>query len=79
MCSFLFALINTLVKCAGDMLLIQKSFLGVIVAIIFDFIMIKKDHISIMLEKKNLIHNIMSANFGTTGIILSFTQLIICF
>ncbi len=70
--AFFFALMNTLVKCAGDIPSIQKSFFRNIIAMIFAFIMMKRDHISIIPEKKNLIHLIMRSIFGTTGIICNF-------
>ena len=37
--AFFFALMNTLVKCAGDIPSIQKSFFRNIIAMIFAFIM----------------------------------------
>ncbi len=71
--AFCFALMNTLVKFAGDDIpSIQKSFFRNIVAMIFAFIMLKKERISIVPEKKNLIHLILRSVFGTVGIVCNF-------
>ncbi|MDO5559688.1 MAG: DMT family transporter [Oscillospiraceae bacterium] len=70
--AFFFALMNTLVRLAGDLPSIQKSFFRNIVAMIFAFVMMKRNNISVIPEKKNLSRLICRASFGTIGIICNF-------
>lgn len=70
--AFFFALMNTLVKLAGDLPSVQKSFFRNIVAMMFAFIIMKRKGISVVPPVKDLPVLIARAFFGTTGIICNF-------
>ncbi|MGN0244292.1 MAG: DMT family transporter [Lachnospiraceae bacterium] len=67
-----FAFMNTFVRLAGDLPSIQKCVFRNLVAMIFAFIIIKKDHISIRYSKNELFWLFLRSFFGTIGIIANF-------
>lgn len=72
MSAFCFATMNTFVKLAGDLPSIQKSFFRNVVAIVFAFIVLKKDHLPLRWQKGNLPCLLLRSTFGTIGILCNF-------
>lgn len=72
MAAFFFALMNPFVRLSGDIPSIQKSFFRNLVALIFAFIILKKDKISFSGKKENLGYLIGRSAFGTLGILCNF-------
>lgn len=72
MAAFFFALMNLFVRLSGDIPSIQKSFFRNLVALIFAFIILKKDKISFSGKKENLGYLIGRSAFGTLGILCNF-------
>ncbi len=70
--AFCFALMNTFVRLAGDIPTIQKSFFRNLVALIFSFIILKKNHTPLGWKKDNLKFHIVRATCGTIGILCNF-------
>ena len=70
--AFFFAVMNVFVRLAGDLPTIQKSFFRNFVALIFAFIILKKDKISLGWQKGNLRFHIVRSVCGTLGILCNF-------
>ncbi|MCM1227931.1 MAG: DMT family transporter [Clostridium sp.] len=70
--AFCFALMNTFVRLSGDLPTIQKSFFRNFVAVIFAFIVLKKNRIPLRWQKGNLKFHIIRATAGTLGILCNF-------
>lgn len=70
--AFCFALMNTFVRLSGDIPTIQKSFFRNFVAVIFAFIVLKKNRIPLRWQKGNLKFHIIRATAGTLGILCNF-------
>ncbi len=72
MAAFFFALMNLFVRLSGDIPSIQKSFFRNLVALIFAYIILKKNKIGFSGKKENFIHLIWRSTFGTLGILCNF-------
>lgn len=72
MSAFCFATMNTFVKLAGDLPSIQKSFFRNLVAIVFAFIVLKKNRLPLRWQKGNLPCLLLRSAFGTIGILCNF-------
>lgn len=70
--AFCFALMNVFVRLSGDIPTLQKSFFRNFVALIFAFIVLKKNHIPLGWEKGNLKFHLIRATCGTLGIFCNF-------
>lgn len=70
--AFCFALMNTFVRLSGDLPTIQKSFFRNFVAVIFAFIILKKNHTPLKWNKGNLKFHILRSTAGTLGILCNF-------
>lgn len=70
--AFCFALMNTFVRLSGDLPTIQKSFFRNFVAMIFAFIILKKNHTPLRWQKGNLKFHLIRATAGTLGILCNF-------
>ena len=70
--AFCFALMNVFVRLAGDVPTIQKSFFRNLIAMIFAFIILRKNHIPLGWKKGNLKFHIIRATCGTLGILCNF-------
>lgn len=70
--AFCFALMNTFVRLSGDLPTIQKSFFRNFVAVIFAFILLKKNRIPLKWNKGNLKFHILRSTAGTLGILCNF-------
>ncbi len=70
--AFCFALMNVFVRLAGDLPTIQKSFFRNLVALIFAFIILKKNHTPLGWKKGNLKFHLIRASCGTIGILCNF-------
>lgn len=70
--AFCFALMNTFVRLSGDLPTIQKSFFRNFVAMIFAFIILKKNHIPMHWQKGNLKFHLIRSTAGTLGILCNF-------
>jgi len=72
MAAFFFALMNLFVRLSGDIPSIQKSFFRNLVALVFAYIILKKNKIVFSGKKENLKHLIWRSIFGTLGILCNF-------
>lgn len=72
MAAFFFALMNLFVRLSGDIPSIQKSFFRNLVALIFAYLILKKNKIAFSGKKENLKHLIWRSIFGTLGILFNF-------
>ena len=72
MAAFFFALMNAFVRLSGDIPTVQKSFFRNFVALIFAFIILKKDRIPLGWQKGNLRFHIIRSACGTFGILCNF-------
>lgn len=72
MAAFFFALMNLFVRLSGDIPSIQKSFFRNLVALVFAYIILKKNKITFSGKKENLKHLIWRSTFGTLGILCNF-------
>lgn len=71
--AFCFTFMNAFVRLSGDLPFIQKSFFRNVVALIFAFIILRKNHISLKpARKENLKILILRAIFGTMGLLCNF-------
>ena len=70
--AFCFALMNTFVRLSGDLPTIQKSFFRSFVAVIFAFIVLKKNKIPLRWKKGNLRFHLIRSTAGTIGILCNF-------
>lgn len=70
--AFCFALMNTFVRLSGDLPTIQKSFFRNFVAMIFAFIILKKNHTPLHWQKGNLKFHLIRSAAGTLGILCNF-------
>lgn len=70
--AFCFAVMNMLVKMAGDLPPIQKSFFRNLIAMIFALAVILKDKEGLQFKKENLPMLILRSIFGTLGILCNF-------
>lgn len=70
--AFCFALMNTFVRLSGDLPTIQKSFFRNFVAMIFAFIILKRNHIPMHWQKGNLKFHLIRSTAGTLGILCNF-------
>lgn len=72
MAAFFFALMNLFVRLSGDIPSIQKSFFRNLVALVFAYIILKKNRIEFSGKKENLKYLIWRSIFGTLGILCNF-------
>lgn len=72
MSAFCFALMNVFVRLAGDLPTIQKSFFRNLIALIFAFIILKKNHTPLGWKKGNFKFHLIRASCGTIGILCNF-------
>ncbi len=72
MSALCFALMNMFVRLSGDIPTVQKSFFRNFVALIFAFIILKKNHIPLRWKKGNLKFHLIRASCGTLGILCNF-------
>ena len=70
--SFCFAIMNTMVKLAGELPSIQKSFFRNLVAFFFALILLWKNQIGFSIKKGNMKYFILRSLFGTIGILCNF-------
>lgn len=70
--AFFFALMNLFIKLAGDIPTLQKAFFRNAVAILFSFIILKRNRISIQCSRRNIPLIIGRCFFGTIGIFFNF-------
>lgn len=70
--AFFFAAMNVFVKLAGDIPSIQKSFFRNLIAAIFAFIIVLKNHESFSYHKKDIPMLLLRSIFGTLGILCNF-------
>lgn len=70
--AFCFALMNTFVRLSGDLPTVQKSFFRNFVAMIFAFILLKKNRAPLRWKKGNLKFHIIRSIAGTLGILCNF-------
>lgn len=70
--AFCFALMSTLVKCAGELPGIHKSFFRNIVAAVISFIVLSRKKIPIRPEKGSTRYLVMRSICGTSGIICNY-------
>ncbi|WP_029501328.1 DMT family transporter [Lachnoclostridium phytofermentans] len=73
LCSaFCFAIMNTMVRLSGDLPSIQKSFFRNVVALVFAYIVIKKNKESLKCQPGNFKYLIIRSFFGTIGVLCNF-------
>lgn len=73
LCSaFCFAIMNTMVRLSGDLPSIQKSFFRNVVALVFAYIVIKKNKESLKCQPGNFKYLIIRSLFGTIGVLCNF-------
>lgn len=72
MSAFCFALMNAFVRLAGDVPTLQKSFFRNAVAVVFAFVILKKNHTPLGWKKGNLKFHLIRSAFGTMGILCNF-------
>lgn len=73
LCSaFCFAIMNTMVRLSGDLPSIQKSFFRNVVALVFAYIVIKKNKESLRCQPGNFKYLIIRSLFGTIGVLCNF-------
>ena len=70
--AFSFALMNVFVRLSGDIPTIQKSFFRNLTALIFAFIILRKNHIPAGWKKGNLKYFLIRSAAGTMGILCNF-------
>ncbi|MDD2979619.1 MAG: DMT family transporter [Hespellia sp.] len=70
--AFCFALMNIFVRLSGDLPSIQKSFFRNFVALIFAFIVIRRNCISLKVERESWLPLFLRSAFGTIGILCNF-------
>lgn len=70
--AFCFALMNVFIRLSGELPTIQKSFFRNFIALIFAFIVLKKNHTPLQWQKGNLKFHIIRAVCGTLGILCNF-------
>ncbi len=70
--SFFFAIMNTMVRLAGELPSIQKSFFRNLVAFFFALILLWKNQIGFSIKKGNMKYFILRSLFGTIGILCNF-------
>lgn len=70
--SFCFAIMNTMVRLAGELPSIQKSFFRNLVAFFFALILLWKNQIGFSIKKGNMKYFILRSLFGTIGILCNF-------
>ena len=72
MAAFFFAMMSAFVRLAGDVPTMQKSFFRNAVALVFAFIILKKDHIPLGWQKGSLKYHLIRSACGTLGILCNF-------
>lgn len=72
MSAFFFALMNVFVRLAGDLPSMQKSFFRNIVALVFAFIILKKDGVWFSGRKENIKYLFLRSLAGTIGVLCNF-------
>lgn len=70
--AFCFALMNTFVRLSGDIPTVQKSFFRNLIALIFAFVLLKKNKVEIKWYKGNLKFHFIRSIAGTIGILCNF-------
>lgn len=70
--SVFFAIMNTMVRLAGELPSIQKSFFRNLVAFFFALILLWKNQIGFSIKKGNMKYFILRSLFGTIGILCNF-------
>ncbi len=70
--AFCFALMNVFVRAAGDLPSIQKSFFRNVVALVFAFIIMQKNHIPFRCRRENFKYLLIRSVCGTMGILCNY-------
>lgn len=70
--SFCFAVMNTMVRLAGDLPSVQKSFFRNLVAFFFAWVILLKNKTGYKIQKGNLKYLLLRSLFGTVGILCNF-------
>ncbi len=70
--AFFFALMNVFVRISGDLPFIQKSFFRNFVALVFAFIVIKRQGEEFRCKRENIKFLLLRSAFGTLGILCNF-------
>lgn len=71
--AFSFALMSVFIRLSGDIPSMQKAFFRNAVAVVFAFVILKKNHVPFHpAEKKNWVYLLARAAFGTVGLICNF-------
>ena len=70
--AFFFALMNMLVRMAGDLPSVQKSFFRNLIAFFFAFMIMRKNGIPFGCKKENRLSLLLRATFGTLGVLCNF-------
>lgn len=70
--AFCFALMNTFVRLSGDIPTVQKSFFRNLIALMFAFVLLKKNKVEIKWHKGNLKFHFIRSIAGTIGILCNF-------
>lgn len=70
--AFFFALMSMMVRLSGNLPAIEKSFFRNFIAMIFAFIMLKKNRIPFHIEKNQMVPLLLRSTFGTIGILCNF-------
>lgn len=67
-----FAVMNVFVRLSGDLPSMQKAFFRNLVALIFAYGIMKKDHINVEWRKGDFSYLVLRSFFGTVGVICNF-------
>lgn len=70
--AFCFAIMNTMVRLAGELPSVQKSFFRNLVAFFFALILLWKNHTGFSIQKGNMKYFLLRSLFGTVGILCNF-------
>lgn len=70
--AFCFALMNLFIKLAGDLPTIQKALFRNLVAILFSSYILKRDKVSLRVERKGIPFLLGRVVFGTVGVFFNF-------
>ena len=70
--AFGFSMMSVFVHLAGDLPSMQKAFFRNIIALIFVFTIMVKNHISIIPKKGNMPYILARSAFGTIGLLCNF-------
>ena len=67
-----FAVMNVFVRLSGDLPSMQKAFFRNLVALVFAYGIMKKDHVTVEWTRENVKYLILRSFFGTVGVICNF-------